>query len=87
MSDIVTTDLNATVSFSLSLSFLCESEERLGILEVEEMRRALTPGLPERWEGRGHSQKMFTLRRLLEYSIQGQGVGDTKNPEFCERHL
>ena len=33
-----------------SLSFLCESEERLGILEVEEMRRALTPGLPERWE-------------------------------------
>ena len=28
-------------------SFLCEAEQRFGILEVEEMRRALTTGLPE----------------------------------------
>ena len=42
----MTTHLNAVVG-----SFLCEVEQRLWILEVEEMRRALTPGLPV-WKGR-----------------------------------
>ena len=77
-----------------SLSFLCESEERLGILEVEEMRRALTPGLPERWEGRKgpftkdvRTEEVARIFYAVNQHRDGQGGGGSTIPEFSVRHL